>query len=441
MSHFRLARLCLLLAAVGLNTAPALMTSAHAQKAATPAAAPANNVRPELAKIFDPAQVQQFVAAKNVAELQNRITQAEALPNKTPYETYYTTRMKMVHASLAGNEAGVLASAEEVLKSGFEPKESQPKLMLAIADIQYKTKNYAGAIENLKRYEAAGGDMTTARPLLVRAQYLNKDYASAKTQLLQTVADAEKAGKAPTQEDLKLLLSAANETKDTAAYETTVQKLVAHYPSDDMWNEVIRVGVIKKPGFSQDNYMPVLRLQHAVTKTMREEDYVDLAESALRDGFPTEAKTVLDAGYSAGVLGKGGNAKAHDALRSRANKGAADDAKNIAAGEASATKSKSGAGLVNLGWAYVTMGQHDKGIGFIQQGIAKGGLKQPDEAKIRLAAAQAKAGRKDEAIKTFESVKAGGGLSDVARVWAMSLRQSGTAGASAAPAATGASAQ
>jgi hypothetical protein len=278
--------------------------------------------------------------------------------------------------------------------------------------------------------------MATARPLLLRAQYLNKDYAGAKTQLLQVIGDTEKAGKTPTQEDLKLLLSAANETKDTAAYESAVQKMVAYYPSDEMWNEVIRVGVIRKPGFSQDNYMPVLRLQFAATKTMREDDYIDLAESALRDGFPTEAKNVLDAGYAAGVLGKGANAKAHDTLRSRANKGAADDAKNIAAGEASAAKSKNGAGLVNLGWAYVTMGQHDKGIGFIQQGIAKGGLKQPDEAKIRLAAAQARAGRKDEAIKTFESVKAGGGLSDVARVWAMSLRQSGAAGAAAAPAAT-----
>ena len=68
MSHFRLARLCLLLAAVGLNTAPALMTSAHAQKAATPAAAtPANTVRPELAKLLDPAQVQPLLTAKNYA--------------------------------------------------------------------------------------------------------------------------------------------------------------------------------------------------------------------------------------------------------------------------------------------------------------------------------------------------------------------------------------
>jgi hypothetical protein len=438
MSHFRLARLCLLLAAVGLNTAPALMTSAHAQKADAAAAAPANNVRPELFKLLDQNTLQQLIAAKNTAELQSRITQAEALPNKTPYENYVVNRLKMVNASLSGNDAGVLAAADEVIKSGFEPKDAQVKLVLAMADIQYRAKNYGAAVEQLKRYESMGGDMGTARPMMARALYLNKDYAGAKTQLQQLIAASETAGKAPSQEDLKLMLSAAHESKDTAAYESTVQKLVAYYPSDEMWGEVIRVGVIRKPGFDQNNYMPVLRLQFATMKTLREEDYVDLAESALRDGFPTEAKNALDAGYAAGVLGKGANAKAHNALRAKADKGAADDAKNIAAGEASAAKAKSGAGLVNLGWAYSTMGQHDKGIGFIQQGIAKGGLKQPDEAKLRLGAAQAKAGRKDDAIKTFESVKAGGGLSDVARVWIMTLKQ--PAGAAAAPAAATAAA-
>lgn len=435
MSHFRLARLCLLLAAVGLNTAPALMTSAHAQKADAPAAAQANTVRPELYKLIDSAQIQQLVAAKNTTELQNRVNQAEALPNKTPYETYAVNRVKMVLASISGNDAGVAAAAEEVIKSGFEPKESQAKLVLAIADVQYKAKNYGATVEQLKRYQALGGDMTTARPLLVRAMYLNKDYAGAKTELQQIVADAEKAGKTPTQEDLKLLLSSAHESKDSAAYAGAVEKMVAYYPTDEYWNELIRVGVIKKPGFSQDNFMTVLRLEFAAVKTMREEDYIDLAETALRDGFPTEAKNVMDAGYAAGVLGKGANAKAHGQLRDRANKSAADDAKSIASTEASATKSKNGAGLVNLGWAYSTMGQHDKGIGFIQQGIAKGGLKQPDEAKLRLGIAQYKAGRKDEAIKTFDSVKAGGGLSDAARVWVMLLKQPAAGGAQATAAA------
>ena len=431
MSQFRLARLCLLLAAVGLNTAPALMTSAHAQKNDAPAAAAKNTVRPELAKLFDPATLQPLIEAKNLAEVQKRVAAAEALPNKTPYESYVVTRNKMVYASLAGDTATFATTAEQVIQSGFEPKEMQAKLTLAMADTQFKANNFTAAIDNLKRYESLGGDMTMGRLMLSRAYYLNKDYAAAKPLLLQLLAETEKAGKVPTEEDLKLIRSAASETKDNATREIAVQKLVTYYPTDDWWNELIRLGVTSKPGFDQNNFMPLRRLQFTAMKTLDEGAYIDLAETALRDGFPSEAKSVLDAGYAAGVLGKGSDAKAHDSLRSRANKQAADDAKTIASTEASAAKSKTGAGLVNLGWAYVTMGQADKGIGFMQQGIAKGGLKQPDEAKLRLGAAQAKAGHKDDAIKTFESVKAGGGLSDLARIWVMTLRQPAGATATA----------
>ncbi|MDZ4279118.1 MAG: ABC transporter substrate-binding protein, partial [Dehalococcoidia bacterium] len=46
---------------------------------------------------------------------------------------------------------------------------------------------------------------------------------------------------------------------------------------------------------------------------------------------------------------------------------AADDAKSIASGEASAMKSKDGTGLINLGYAFVTMDQFDKGLDLIQK--------------------------------------------------------------------------
>jgi hypothetical protein len=67
------------------------------------------------------------------------------------------------------------------------------------------------------------------------------------------------------------------------------------------------------------------------------------------------------------------------------------------------------------------MDQFDKGIGFIEQGIAKGGLKSPDEAKLRLGMAYARAGQKDKAIQTFQTVKAGGGLSDTAKYYTVLL--------------------
>ena len=82
MSQFRLARISLLMAALGLNAMPALMTSAHAQ--AKPAAAPAaaadaakaDNVRPELFKLLDPNKVKELMAAKKFDEVQANITAA-----------------------------------------------------------------------------------------------------------------------------------------------------------------------------------------------------------------------------------------------------------------------------------------------------------------------------------------------------------------------------
>ena len=103
MSQFRFARLAMMLAALGLNAAPALMHSASAQDKNAPAAAPKpDSVRPELYKLLDPAQIKPLMDAKNYTEVQNRITQAEAFPDKTPYETYVLNRMKLSLGSATG---------------------------------------------------------------------------------------------------------------------------------------------------------------------------------------------------------------------------------------------------------------------------------------------------------------------------------------------------
>jgi len=414
MSQFRFARLALMLAAIGLNAAPALMHSASAQnKDAKPAAAAPqqDTVRPELFKLLDPAQIKPLMDAKNYAEVKNRITQAEAFPDKTPYETYVLNRMKLSLGSTTNDEAMSTSALEAIIASGKLPEADRPGFTQALANLYFNAKNYPKAIETFKAIQASGGGSDAVNSALIRAYYLSGDYASALKAQEPVLEAQEKAGKTPSQEDLRLYASAANKVKDDAAYLRGVEKLAMYYPNDDFWSDVISRGIVRKPGFNDANITDVLRLQFSAVKAMSPEGYNELAELALKDGFPTEAKKVVDAGFAAGVL----NTAAHRQLRDRANKGAADDAKNIAAGEASAAKSKTGAGLVNLGWAYVTMDQFDKGIGFIEQGIAKGGLKSPDEAKLRLGMAYARAGKKDQAIKTFETVKAGGGLADTAK--------------------------
>jgi len=435
MSQFRLARLGMMLAAVGLS-APLLMTGVHAQEKAAPAAAEAakDTVRPELFKLLDPAAITPLMQAKNYTEVQNRITQAEAFPNRTPYEDYVLNRMKLSLGSSTNNNAIAIPALESVINSGRLTPAEQTNFIEALANMHYNAKDYPKAIEWFKRYQKESATPNKVNPALIRAYYLSNDFANAKTLLVPAIEATEKAGQVPTEEDLRLLASAAVKQKDDPGYLVALEKLVTYYPSDDFWTDVLNRGVARKAGFdAQGNIVNVLRLELAAVKKMSPDEYVDLAELAMRDGFPTEAKKVMDAGYSAGVLGQGSNAKTHAALRDKANKGAADDAKNIAAGEASAAKSKTGAGLVNLGWAYATMDQADKGVGFIQQGIAKGGLKNAEEAKLRLGMAQVRAGKNAEAMSTFQTVKGGGGAGDLAKYWIVLLQQQqrGTAPAAA----------
>jgi tetratricopeptide (TPR) repeat protein len=438
MSQFRLARITLMLAAIGLNAAPALTSSALAQKtpapAAAPAAAPADTVRPELFKLLDPTAVKQLMTDKNYAEMQNRITQADAFPNKTPYETYVLDRMKIALASATNNESMLTTSLEAAINSGKLPAADQAEFELALGNSYYNAKNYPKAIESFKRYQKDSTTPDKANVALIRSYYLSNDFATARTMLVPAIAATEKAGQQPSLEDLRLLASASAKVKDNAVYVSTLEKLVAFYPTDDYWTDLLH-RVAGKPGFNQAHDVDILRLQFMAEKQLAPEEYVELAELDLTAGFPTEAKKVIDAGYATGVLGTGSNAAKHKQLRDRATKGAADDARNIAAGEAGAAKAKDGVGLVNLGYAYVSMDQFDKGLPLMEQGIAKGISKRPDDYKLRLGIAYAKAGRKAEALKAFESVKGDDGGADLARYWALWVNRA-PAVAAAAPAPT-----
>ena len=433
MSHIRLARISLMLAAIGLNAVPVLMTGAHAQKAAAPAAAvapPADTVRPELFKLLDPAAVKLLMAEKKYADVQARLTQADAFPAKTPYEIYVIDRMKVALGVGSGNDAMAMAALEAVVNTGRMQGQEQSDFILALGNLHYNAKDYPKAIEWFKRYQKDSATPQKARGSIIRAYYLSGDYATAKTELSAEIADNEKAGKAPSLEELRLLASSASKLKDTATYMASMEKLVALYPTDEYWSDLLH-RMQSKPGYNRSRDLDVLRLQAVTLKAMAPEEYAEMAELDLAAGFPTEAKKVLDAGFANGVLGTGSNAAKHKQLRDKAAKGAADDAKNIASGEAGAAKAKDGAGLVNLGYAYVTMDQFDKGIPLMEQGIAKGIAKKGDDYKLRLGMAYAMAGRKAEAVKTLESVKGDDGLADLARYWIMWTNRSAVPAAAA----------
>jgi hypothetical protein len=344
------------------------------------------------------------------------------------HEAFVLNRLRISLASASGDREMAIAALEAVIGSGRLAALDQPEFILALANEHYNAKDYAKAIVWFTRYQqerdSAGNsaDSAKVRPYLIRAYYFSDDFAKAKQALLADLDADEKAGRAPPIENLQLLASSSAQTKDQSTYLIALEKLVRFYPSGDYWTDLLS-RLQAAPAYSAHLQLDVLRLERAAVPTMAEQAYVEMGELALLAGFPAEAKKVADAGYAAGLLGVGANAVRHKKLREQAAKGAAADVKHIGAGEASANSARDGTGLVNLGYAYVTMDQFDKGIALIRKGLAKGGLKRPEDGKLRLGIAYAMAGRKDEAVQTLATVQGDNGLGKLARYWTFHINR------------------
>jgi hypothetical protein len=435
MSHIRLARISLLLAAIGLNAAPAMLgvTAAHAaeEKKAAPEA-PKDAVRPEIYKLIDPAQTKELLAAKNYAEFQTRIDSAAAAPNLTPYEAFVLNQMRVQLGQASGNNQLTLQGLEAMIESGRLKQEDKLRFIDATASIYYSAlKDFDKAIVWFNRYGTESGDTAKQRQFIVRSYFLKDDFATAKTEVLKDIDAAKKAGTVPPKDELNLLGNIGIKTKDTALYLQAVEELTRYYPTEDYWNDLLNRTRGKKsyaPRFDLD----LVRLKAvAVPSKMEPEDYAEQAELAVLGGFFSEAKIAMDKGFPSGIPA-GKDKAALQKIRDSANKGAADDAKNIDSGVASAQKSKDGVGLVNLGYNYITLGQFDKGIDLMKQGIAKGVSKNPDDAKLRLGYALAMAGKKDESVELLKTITGDDGRADLARYWIMYQNPPAAAPAAAA---------
>jgi hypothetical protein len=152
---------------------------------------------------------------------------------------------------------------------------------------------------------------------------------------------------------------------------------------------------------------------------------MEMAQLALQAGYPAEGKAVVDKGFASGALGTGAEGERHKRLRDLAVKAEAEGKAGIEKDAQEAAATKDGNALVQVGYRYVTMGQVDKGIALIEQGIAKGGLKRPDDAKLHLGMAQLQSGKnKGKAVQTLRSVQGNDGAADLGRLWAVYANQS-----------------
>lgn len=406
-----------LLAAALIFTGSVASLSAQAQDPANTAATPAETLRPELSKTLVAAQA--LFDAKNGPQALEKLAETDAVPNKTPYETFAVERTRANYLMAANDKPKAIIAFEAVVATNYLKKVDQSNLIQAIGQLYFQISDYANSIVWLERYAKEGGTDPRAVDLLNKAYFLNKDYAKALQGLnSQTQADIA-AGKVPTEQSLQLILNCVAQIKDSDGTQKGVEQLNTYYPSAKNWNYLISQ-IQHRPGFSDKMLLDVYRLKQELGLMKSAGEFLEMADLATRAALPAEAKKVLTQGFAAGVLDKGADAKKNTALLETARKRAADDLKTMEQGEAGASKSRDGNGLVNLGMAFATAGQFDKGESLIQQGIAKG-LARAEEAKLQLGVVYYWGGKKDQAIQQFATVKGNDGSGELARYWLMQI--------------------
>lgn len=378
------------------------LVSAHAQ-----------GLRPEVGKPLQ--QAAELLKAGKAKEALAKAKEAENVPNRTPAEQLTIDRMKAAAAQRAGDMASAVQSLEAVAGKVGGAELGQIAEQLAAAYAQMR--NNAKAAEWLGKAVAAGNNSATVKQLQSYLQSASGDYGAIAKDAGAAVAAAEQAGRKPDEGDLLRLADAQQRTGATAGYVATLEKLLLHYPKKDYWNAYLS-RLPRKAGFGDRYLIDVMRLKLATGTLTKTEDFMELAQLSLQAGLPAEARRIIDQGYKAGALGTGAEAARHQRLKDLALKQEAEQKAAIGEQAAEAAAQKSGDDLVKVGGAYVAMGQVDEGIALIEKGIAKGGLKRPEDARLRLGMAQLQSAKaKASAAQTLRSVKGTDGVAEIARLW------------------------
>jgi hypothetical protein len=383
--------------------------------------ASAQGVRPEVGKPLQ--QAGDLLRGGKAKEALAKVREAEAVGGRSGAEQTLIDRMKAAAAQRAGDMGTAIQALESLYGKTGGAEQGQIAEQLASAYAQ--TRNNAKASEYVQKAIAAGNNGAGVRQLQSYLQSTSGDYSAIARDAQAAVSGAEQAGRRPDEGDLLRLADAQQRTGATAGYINTLEKLLAYYPKKDYWSAYLG-RLPRKAGFSPRYELDVLRLRLASGTLTKTEEFMEMAQLSLQAGLPAEARRIVEQGYKSGLMGSGAEAARHQRLRDLVNKQEGEQKESLKAQAMDAALEKEGDSLIKVGYATVSAGDAERGLALIEQGIAKGNLKRPDEARLRLGMAQLQvAGKRQAAVQTLRSVKGTDGAAEIARLWVV---QSATPG-------------
>jgi len=381
-----------------------------------------NKVSKDLAKPLKAAQ--DALQAKKYPDALAKLKEAEGNPKKTPYDEHVIN----VLAGSAYARTNDFPDAEKAFEAqandGFTEASELPRIVKAVAQINYQLKNYDKAIEYGNRAIKNGAGDDEINVIVGQSYYLKNDYKGT-LKFFQPVIDADiKAGRTPKDQQLQLVMSSCVKIEDADCTTKALEKLVTYYPKPDYWKDLLyTLQQDRSQTQSDKNTLQLFRLMSEVDVLARADDYTEMAQLAMEQGSPGEAQHILEKGFQKGIFADQRTKDKNQRLLDQAKKAAAADQASLPKIEKDADAAPTGDKDVGVGLAYLGYQQYDKASDLLSKGLSKGGVKSEPEAHLLLGIAQLKAGHKDDAVKSFHAVKGDPALERLANLWTLHAKQ------------------
>lgn len=335
--------------------------------------AEAAGVRPEVGKPLQDA-ISLAKDGKGSAALA-KVKQAENVSNLTSAEKQAIAQTQEYVSAKTGNFSGGVTNATTA-KAKFA------------AD--YNAGRYRDVVATdadlLKKY----GVLDFQNQLVVaQAYYLMRDYSSA-LRYLNGLGDSDSV--------LSLKLNIASKLGDARTQSEVAERLVLKGQSK-YWPYLLSAAD-NTPGLSDPQKFDIYRIRLLTGQMRNAEDYSEATQLAILLDLPQEGLAIQQKGFDDKLL----SGERQQRLLDQAKKLAAAQAAQLPALVKKAQAGKTGDDLVKLGGIYRSMGRYDDAVSSIEAGIAKG-VKNPDDAQVRLGWAYLGAKKTAQAMRAFNSVK------------------------------------
>lgn len=348
-----------------------------------------------------------------------KLREVQALPNLTPYDNYVINDMLGFCALRSGDNALTLQAWAQVLDSEFSDASRSASLRKGLLQLSYQAKDYVKAVDYGKRLIADGAADESVYLLTIQSYYLQNDFKTSEALSADYIRSLEQKGQNPPDMALQLYSSSCIKQENDACTINALEKQAQYFPKKETWPNLTLL-MFRSGG--EINTLNIFRLSREMGGMTRGEEFTEMAQLSIEKGLPGEAQATIEEGQAKGLFTNKTTQELANRLLSTAKAQALADKPTLIKQDAEAAGRKNGEVDARIALAFLSYGDYDKAVTAFERGLTKGNVRNPVEARLNLGIAQLKAGRKEDAAKTFAAVQGDETLQRLARLWTLRTR-------------------